>query len=88
MHREISTLWGEKKVILRETPRTASRVEGSPVSFRPVLFRHGAPTQAAQVSNPWRWASVNEYSSMSAAQPMRRCGLTIASLPLDSKARI
>ena len=31
---------------------------------------------------------MNEYCGMSAAQQMRRCGLTIASLPLDSKARI
>jgi hypothetical protein len=30
---------------------------------------------------------VNEYCGISAAQPMRRCGLTIASSPLDSKAR-
>jgi hypothetical protein len=36
----------------------------------------------------WRWSGVNEYSDMSAAQPMRRCVLTIASLPLDSKTRI
>jgi PRTRC genetic system protein E len=52
------------------------------------LLRHGAPTQAAQISTPWQWSRVNEYCGMSAAQPMRRCGLTIASLPLDSKARI
>jgi hypothetical protein len=64
----------------------SSRVAGSPVSFR--LFRRGAPAQAAQVSTLWQWSSVNEYSGMSAAQPMRRCGLTIASLPLDSKAQI
>ncbi|MGA3167606.1 MAG: hypothetical protein ABSF14_15990 [Terriglobia bacterium] len=31
---------------------------------------------------------VNEYSGMSAAQPMRRSWLTIASLPLDSKAQV
>jgi hypothetical protein len=38
----------------------------------------------------WRWSSVNEYSGMTAAQQMRRCGLTIdrVSLPLDSQARI
>jgi hypothetical protein len=52
------------------------------------LIRHGAPTQAAQISTPWQWSRVNGYSGMSPAQPMRRCGLTIASLPLDSKARI
>jgi hypothetical protein len=52
------------------------------------LIRHGAPTQAAQISAPWQWSRVNEYCGMSAAQPMRRCGLTIAGLPLDSKARI
>jgi hypothetical protein len=36
----------------------------------------------------WRWSSVNEYSGMSAAEQMRRCELTIASLPLDSNAGI
>ena len=61
-----------------------------PASFRSVLFRHGAPTQAAQISTAWRWSSVNEYSGMSAAQPMRRCRLTIdrVSLPIDPNARI
>ena len=29
MHREITTLWGERKVILRETPGTVSRLAGS-----------------------------------------------------------
>jgi hypothetical protein len=52
------------------------------------LIRHGAPTQAAQISTPWQWSRVNEYYGMSASQPVRRCGLTMASLPLDSKARI
>jgi hypothetical protein len=51
------------------------------------LIRHGAPTEAAQISTPWQWCRVNEYSGMSAAQPMRRCGLTIASLRLDPKAQ-
>ena len=36
----------------------------------------------------WRWSSVNEYSGMSAAEQMCRCGLTSASLPLDSLVRI
>ena len=52
------------------------------------LIWHGGPTQAAQISTPWQWSRVNEYCGMSAAQPMRRCGLRIASLPLDSKMRI
>jgi len=88
VHREITTLSGEKKVILREAPRTGSRLAGSPVSFRLVLYRHGAPAQPVQISTPWRRSSVSEYSGMRAAQQMRRCGLTIASLPLDSNARI
>jgi len=52
------------------------------------LFRHAAPTQAAQISTRWQWSRMNEYCGMSAAQPMRRRGLRMASLPLDSKARI
>ena len=38
-------------------------------------------------STAWQWFSVNEDSGISAAQPMRRRGLTIASLPLHSGAR-
>jgi hypothetical protein len=52
------------------------------------LIRHGARTQAAQISIPWQRSRVNDYCGMSAAQEMRRCGLTVASLPLHSKARI
>ena len=47
-----------------------------------------AAFQAARISTPLRWSGVNECSGMSLVQPMRRGGLTIASLPLDSKARI
>jgi hypothetical protein len=43
---------------------------------------------AMQISTPWQWRGMNEYSGISAAQQMPRCGLTIASLPLDSKAPI
>jgi hypothetical protein len=50
------------------------------------LFPNGAPPQAAQISTSWQWSRVNEYCGMSAAQPMRRCGLTMASLLLNSKA--
>jgi len=39
-------------------------------------------------STDWQWCGVNEYPGTSAVQPMRRCGLTIVSLPLNSKARI
>ncbi|MGA2608029.1 MAG: hypothetical protein ABSH01_11305 [Terriglobia bacterium] len=48
------------------------------------------PVKAGLVARAqdWWWSSVNEYSGMSAAEQMRRCGLTIASLPLDSNARI
>jgi PRTRC genetic system protein E len=35
-----------------------------------------------------QWSRVNQYCGMSAAQPMRRCGLTMASLPLDARGRI
>jgi hypothetical protein len=52
------------------------------------LIQHGAPTQAAQISTPWQCSRVNEYCGMSAAQPMRRCELTMASLPADENARI
>jgi hypothetical protein len=52
------------------------------------LIRYGAPTQATQISTPWQWSHVNEHCGMSAAQQMRRGGLTIASWPLDSEARI
>jgi putative transposase len=57
-----------------------------------VEYLHLNPVKAGLVGRvqDWRWSSVNEYSGMSAAQQMRRCGLTIdrVSLPLDSKARI
>jgi hypothetical protein len=52
------------------------------------LIRHGAPTEAAQISTPRQCSRLNEYCGMSAAQRMRRCRLTIASLPLDSRAQI
>jgi hypothetical protein len=42
----------------------------------------------ARQSTDWRWCGVKEYCGMIAAQPVRRCGLTFASLPLDSKAQI
>jgi hypothetical protein len=38
-----------------------------------------------EASTDWQWCGVNEYCGMSAAQPMRRRGLTITSLPLDPK---
>ncbi len=57
-----------------------------------VEYLHLNPVRAGLVGRvqDWRWSSVNEYSGMSAAQQMRRCGLTIdrVGLPLDSKARI
>lgn len=65
-----------------------SSVAESRVSFRSVNFRQGAPAHAMQISPAWRWSCVNEVSGMSAAQPIHRCGLTIAGLPLHLKARI
>ncbi len=57
-----------------------------------VEYLHLNPVKAGLVGRvqDWRWCSANEYCGMSAAQQMRRCGLTIdrVSLPLDSKARI
>lgn len=57
-----------------------------------VEYIHLNPVKAGLVvrAQDWRWSSVNEYSGVSAAEQMRRCGLTIdrASLPLDSEARI
>jgi len=57
-----------------------------------VEYIHLNPVKAglADRAQDWRWSSVNEYSGMSAAEQMRRCGLIIdrVSLPLDSKARI
>jgi len=62
----------------------------APVSSGSILSRHGATTQAAEISAPWQWCGVNEYSLMSAAQPMCRCSFTIdrVRLSLDSKAPI
>jgi len=53
-------------------------------------YIHLNPVKAGLVgrAQDWGWSSVNDYSGMSAAEQMRRCGLTIASLPLDSQARI
>jgi hypothetical protein len=63
-----------------------------PSASRPALARisHHGFGRAGLVGRveDWRCSGVNEYSGMSAAQPMRRGELTIASLPLDSKARI
>ena len=57
-----------------------------------VEYIHLNPVKAglADRAQDWRWSSVTEYSGMTAAEQMRRCGLTIdrLSLPLDSKARI
>jgi hypothetical protein len=54
-----------------------------------VVYIHLNPVKAGLVgrAHDWRWSSVNELSSMSAVEQMCRCGLTIASLPLDSQAR-
>jgi hypothetical protein len=59
-----------------------------PQRFEPAAWRLRRGYQSVGGVEGWRWSSVNEHSGMSAAQQMRRCGLTIASLPLDSKARI
>jgi len=57
-----------------------------------VEYIHLNPVRAGLVgrAQDWRWSSVNEYSGMTAAEQMRRCGLTIdrVSLPSDSEARI
>ena len=57
-----------------------------------VEYIHLNPVKARLVSRAedWRWSSVNEYSGTSAAQQMRRCGLTIdrVSLPLDLETQI
>ena len=57
-----------------------------------VEYIHLNPVRARLVgrAQDWRWSSVNEYSGMSAAEQMRRCGLIIdrVSLPSDSEARI
>jgi len=50
------------------------------------------PVKAGLVSRAqdWRWSSVHEYSGVSAAEQMRRCGLTIdkVRMPADPRARI
>ena len=53
-------------------------------------YIHLNPVEAGLVARAqdWWWSSVNEYSGMSTAEQIRRCGLTIASLPLGSQARI
>jgi len=57
-----------------------------------VEYLHLNPVRARRVGRveDWRWSSVNEYSGMSGAEQMRRCGLTIdrIRLPVDSEARI
>jgi putative transposase len=57
-----------------------------------VDYIHLNPVKAGLAARPqdWRWSSVNEYSGMSVAEQMRRCGLTIdrVSLPSDLKTRI
>jgi putative transposase len=57
-----------------------------------VEYVHLNPVKAglAARAQDWRWSSVNEYSGMTAAEQMRRCGLIIdrVSLPLDLEARI
>ncbi len=57
-----------------------------------VDYIHLNPVKAGLVcrAQDWRWSSVNEYSGVTEAEQMRRCGLTIdrVSLPLDSEARI
>jgi len=42
----------------------------------------------AHISNVWQWRGVNKYPGMTAAQPMRRWGLTAASLPSRWRAQI
>ena len=54
------------------------------LGFESANLRKNRPDKSGR----YACSGVNEYSGMSAAQPMRRCWLTIASLPLDSKARI
>ena len=55
-------------------------------------YLHLNPVKARLVgrTHHWRRFDVNQYSGMTAVQPMRRCGVTIdrVSLPLDSEARI
>jgi putative transposase len=55
-------------------------------------YIHLNPVKAGLAGQPqgWRWSSVHEYSGMTPAEQMGRCGLTIdrVSLPCDPKTRI
>ena len=57
-----------------------------------VGYIHWNPVKAGLAHRPqeWRWSSLNEYSGGSAADQMRRCGLTIdrVRLPADAGTRI
>jgi len=75
-----------RAVFLDRAPRTVKEYKEK------VEYLHLNPVKAglAGRAQDWRWSSVNEYSGMTAAEQMRRWGLTIdrVSLVLDSEARI